>query len=177
MSEADLSPRIPALLAAMDAEHRHVLDGVAALMLVPQERFGAAYGALVDEIEEGFRQEELMMDEIDYPTLKAHRRDHAELLALLHRLRPYLEEGNAPLADIVMGMIPHMLIRHMSAMDQELALALRQQEGHTVAGAEVANVAEVAEVAEAAEGAQASSAAGQSVDAGCGPRMISGPLP
>ncbi|ALU90858.1 bacteriohemerythrin [Herbaspirillum rubrisubalbicans] len=122
-----LNQRIPALLAEMDAEHRQVLESISALILVPPERFASGYSALVAQIEEGFREEEKMMDDITYPGLHAHRRDHAELLALLHRLRPYLEDGNAPLVDIVMGMIPAMLIRHMSGMDQELALALRQQ--------------------------------------------------
>lgn len=128
MNDLALSTRIPALLADMDAEHRRVFDGIAALLLVPQERFGSAYAALVQEIEEGFRQEEEIMEQIGYGAVRPHRKDHAELLALLHRLRPYLEEGNTPLVDIVMGMIPAMLIRHMSGADQELALALRQQD-------------------------------------------------
>ncbi|HZG20570.1 MAG TPA: hemerythrin family protein [Herbaspirillum sp.] len=117
---------IPRLLAEMDAEHRQVLQGIAALALLPPERFAGAYAALVAEIEVGFRQEEAMMEAIGYREIRAHRRDHAELLALMHRLRPYLDDGNAPLADIVMAMIPAMLIRHMSGMDQDLALALRQ---------------------------------------------------
>lgn len=118
---------IPALLAAMDAEHREVLESVAALAVVPPTRFASAYAALVAQIEAGFREEEQMMDQIGYGEIRAHRRDHAELLALLHRLRPYLDDGNAPLADIVMGMIPAMLVRHMAGMDQALALALRMQ--------------------------------------------------
>ncbi|MBG7621401.1 hemerythrin family protein [Herbaspirillum sp. AP02] len=120
------SQAIPDLLTEMDAEHRQVLQGIAALALLPAERFAGAYAALVADIEAGFRQEENMMDAIGYGEIRAHRRDHAELLALMHRLRPYLDDGNAPLADIVMAMIPAMLIRHMSGMDQDLALALRQ---------------------------------------------------
>ncbi|MCP3657696.1 bacteriohemerythrin [Herbaspirillum sp.] len=120
-----LAQRIPALLAEMDAEHREVLESVAALAIVPPAGFARAYAALVAQIEAGFREEEKMMDEMGYSDLRAHRRDHAELLALLHRLRPYLDDGNAPLADIVMGMIPAMLVRHMAGMDQALALALR----------------------------------------------------
>lgn len=124
-----LTQRIPALLAEMDAEHREVLESVAALAVVPPTQFAAAYAALVEQIEQGFREEEKMMEAIGYSEIRAHRRDHAELLALLHRLRPYLEDGNAPLADIVMGMIPAMLVKHMAGMDQPLALALRMQDG------------------------------------------------
>lgn len=124
-----LAQRIPTLLAEMDAEHREVLESVAALAVVPPARFASAYAALVAQIEEGFREEEKMMDAIGYAELRAHRRDHAELLALMHRLRPYLDDGNAPLADIVMGMIPAMLVRHMAGMDQALALALRLHGG------------------------------------------------
>jgi len=127
MPDADLTTRIPSLLTEMDEEHRRVFDAIAGLAVLPQERFGTAYSALVADIEDGFRHEEQVMDLVGYANIKAHRKDHAELLALLHRLRPYLEEGNAPLADIVMGMIPAMLIRHMSSLDQELALVLRQR--------------------------------------------------
>lgn len=125
------SQAIPSLLTEMDAEHRQVLEGIAALAALPADRFASAYAALVAEIEAGFRQEENMMEAIGYGEIRAHRRDHAELLALMHRLRPYLDDGNAPLADIVMAMIPAMLVRHMASLDQELALALRQHASGT----------------------------------------------
>ena len=44
------SQAIPSLLTEMDAEHRQVLEGIAALAALPADRFASAYAALVAEI-------------------------------------------------------------------------------------------------------------------------------
>jgi len=112
-------------LEEMDGEHRKVLEGLAQLSIVPQDGFPAAFGALLRLIEADFRAEELLMEEIAYAGLKAHMKDHAELLSLLHRVRPFIDEGNAPLADVIRGMAPAMFIHHMMVMDMALADAVR----------------------------------------------------
>lgn len=125
MSDIDSKQAISFELEEMDAEHRKVLEGLAQLTAVAQTDFPAAYSTLLRLIEDDFRAEELLMDEISYCDLQAHLKDHAGLLALLHRVKPFIDEGNMPLADVIRGMAPAMFIHHMSTMDMALANAVR----------------------------------------------------
>jgi hemerythrin len=108
----------------MASEHRQILEGFAQLAAVPESEFAAAYGRLLEQIEADFRAEESIMEKICYPDLRNHLRDHASLLGILHKARPYIDEGDMSFADMVRGTMPLMLVHHMTVMDMTLADAI-----------------------------------------------------
>ncbi|ONN67705.1 bacteriohemerythrin [Herbaspirillum sp. VT-16-41] len=128
MDKSSFLPLIPLALAEMDRAHQQVLAGFVQLSQIPNADFAGAFDTLVRQIETGFRKQEELMDKIAYVGLKSHRKEHCALLTLLHRLKPYIDDGDTPPSDIVQSMMPVMFMKHMGVMDAQLASVLRDFE-------------------------------------------------
>lgn len=108
----------------MVLEHQLILEEFARLAAVPQDEFSPVYARLLGRIEADFRAEETIMEQIAYPDLQNHMRDHAGLLGILHKARPYIDEGDMSFAEMIRSTMPLMLVHHMNSLDMLLADAI-----------------------------------------------------
>lgn len=116
----DMSLGVP----AMDDAHKAFLDELAALLTVPDDRFGPALLSLIARIECDFRDEEQLMEELDYPGIQGHREQHARVLGALHHIAPRVMDGDIALGREAVDLLPQWFLFHLSTMDTALAFAI-----------------------------------------------------
>lgn len=109
----------------MDASHGELLDKLASLLNVPDADFPSHYAAMVARIECDFREEEDLMEKIDFPGLHHHREQHCALLGKLHRAAGAIMRGDAALGRRTIAILPQWLSTHISTWDAGLAFALQ----------------------------------------------------
>jgi methyl-accepting chemotaxis protein len=86
--------------------------------------FGSRLFALIVGIERDFREEEALMEDIDFPGLKSHREQHARVLSALHHVIPDVMQGDCASAWRAIELLPQWFLSHLSTMDAALAVAL-----------------------------------------------------
>lgn len=121
----------------LDELHRGVLTELAEVSATQDGAFCSAYEVFVLSLERTFRQEELWMDEIDFPGLKTHQEQHARVLGALHNVHARVMEGELRLGREVVGqLLPQWFAFHISTMDAPLAVMMQivQAEGTKVEG-------------------------------------------
>ncbi|HYD94459.1 MAG TPA: hemerythrin family protein [Noviherbaspirillum sp.] len=108
----------------MDAAHRIFLDELTELLTTPDDKFGPAFLSMVAKIEQDFREEEQLMEEIDYAGIAGHREQHARVLGALHHVAPHVMNGDIALGREAAELLPQWFLFHLSTMDTALAFAL-----------------------------------------------------
>ncbi|MGZ3237213.1 MAG: bacteriohemerythrin [Burkholderiaceae bacterium] len=116
-----LSLNIPAI----DDAHKAFVEGLARFTASSDREFGTDLFALIADIERDFREEEAMMEEIDFPGLHHHREQHARILSALHEVVPEVMHGNYTSALKTIELLPRWFLLHLSTMDAALAVALQ----------------------------------------------------
>lgn len=71
-----------------DEAHQALADQIEQLLDGPEAEFVPGLAALTECLEEDFRVEEALMAAISYPSLSAHRAQHARALFMLQGLNP-----------------------------------------------------------------------------------------
>lgn len=118
------SPEMALGIPTMDDAHKAFVEKLARLATVPDSEFGAGLHALIAEIERLFREEEALMEGIDFPALQSHREQHARVLSALHHVVPDVMRGDCSSARKVIELMPQWFLFHLSTMDAALAVAL-----------------------------------------------------
>jgi len=115
----------------IDAGHEAFLRELERLETVSDERFCAAFQAVISLLESDFREEESVMEEIDYQGAAAHREQHARVLAALHQAAAHTMQGDLALGRHAAGLLGQWFIMHLATQDTALALTLelRQIDG------------------------------------------------
>jgi hemerythrin len=111
----------------MDDLHKALLDRLAQLDNVSDADFPAHFSSLIAEVESDFREEEELMERIDFPGIRAHREEHAKLLGGLHHAAAGVMEGNVALGRHAMELLPQWFVFHISTMDTALSFAVQLQ--------------------------------------------------
>ncbi|WP_334190530.1 bacteriohemerythrin [Noviherbaspirillum sp.] len=110
---------------SMDTSHSELLDKLARLFDVSDADFPAHYAAMVARIESDFREEEELMEKIDFPGIHHHREQHCALLGSLHRAAGAVMQGDVELGRRTIAILPQWLMAHISTSDAGLAFALQ----------------------------------------------------
>lgn len=118
------SPELSFGIKDMDAAHKEFFENLTELLTLPDEQFAAAFMQLVGKVEKDFREEEDLMEEIDYPGLPGHREQHAKVLGALHHIAPHVMGGDIGLGREAAELLPQWFLFHLSTMDTALAFAL-----------------------------------------------------
>ena len=128
----DQEARIPAWepsmalgIDAIDQAHQELYAALHALEQQPDARFSEAYADVVAAIERDFREEESLMETLDYPSLPAHREQHARVLAGLHHVSATADGGDPAPARHAVALFAQWMSLHQQTMDAALALALQ----------------------------------------------------
>lgn len=111
----------------MDLAHRALIAQIAHQLELPDQDFNQGLALLVEHLETDFREEEQLMEEIDYPGIAAHREQHARVLATLHGLA----SDDLAAARRAVSLLPLWFQAHLATMDTALAIGL-QMAGNTL---------------------------------------------
>lgn len=120
MDTLEWSPAMETGNPSMDAAHKAMFDAMEALLSGPDSEIDAGLSVLIEKIERDFREEELIMEVIGFPGIKAHREQHARVLSALHHLAP----GDAAGAREALRLLPQWFQVHLATMDAVLAAAI-----------------------------------------------------
>lgn len=119
----------PAAAAAMMTEaHARMRESAAELAGADDVAFPARLQRFVAEVERDFMAEDLVMENIDYPGLPAHREEHARLLGALHHIDAMVDKGELAAGRHALALLPHWCCMHELGMDQALLHALEHAE-------------------------------------------------
>lgn len=117
----------------MDTAHKAFLNELETLLNLPDEHFAQAFVNMVSKVECDFREEEQLMEEIDYPGLQGHREQHARVLGALHHVAPHVMSGDIALGREAAELLPQWFLFHLTTMDTALAFALDVEGASTTA--------------------------------------------
>lgn len=113
----------------MDQLHRDLFESLDRLSISKDSEFANGYKVLVSQVEQVFRKEQQWMEEISFPSLKAHQEQHARVLGALHNVHAYVMEGELTLGrEVVTNLFPQWFAFHISTMDRSLALAMQMHQ-------------------------------------------------
>lgn len=111
----------------MDDLHKALLDELAQLESATDTDFPEHFASLIAHVESDFREEEELMEQIDFPGLRAHLEEHAKLLGGLHHAAAAVMEGNVALGRHAIELLPQWFIFHISTMDTAMSFAVQLQ--------------------------------------------------
>jgi hemerythrin len=113
-------------IAGMMNEARSELaERMERLSRTADDQFADGFTALIADLETSFRDEEAVMEALNYPALRSHREQHARALSALHHAEPQVEGGDVALGREALALLPKWLLLHRSTMDLALANATR----------------------------------------------------
>ncbi|MET0856308.1 MAG: hemerythrin family protein [Telluria sp.] len=104
---------------------REMSERMERLAHTTDEQFADGFNELIADLEIRFRDEEAVMEALNYPALRSHREQHARALGALHHAQPQVEGGDIGLGREALQLLPKWLLLHRSTMDLALANATR----------------------------------------------------
>ncbi len=113
--------------AEMDAAHHVLINELASLLDGPDGEIEARLPALVARLERDFRDEELLMETIEFPAIRQHREQHARVLSALH----HTDAADGAAVRTTLRLLPQWLEMHVATMDRALAAAVEAVGAHT----------------------------------------------
>ncbi len=106
---------------AIDAAHKALFDQMQWLLSAEDSDTVTGFLTLADRLERDFREEETLMEGIEFPGLRPHREEHARVLSALH----HVDTGDALAARQVLELMVQWFPLHVMTMDAALVAALR----------------------------------------------------
>jgi hemerythrin len=113
----------------MDNSHKALLRRFGEVDAASDAEFGTSLKSLIAAIERDFREEEELMETMEFPLLQAHREQHARVLSAFHHVVPEVVKGNYEDARHAVRLWPKWFLFHVMSMDAALAAALAATEG------------------------------------------------
>ena len=124
MQAISWSPEMSLGVPVMDDAHRALLVELARLADVPDDQFAVGFFAMIAALERDFREEEDLMEQIDFPVLCSHREQHARVLSGLHHVALRVMQNDIASGREAVKLLPQWFLFHLSTMDLALAVAL-----------------------------------------------------
>jgi len=109
---------------AMDESHKALLKQLEEALIAPEEDFAQTLSLLITQIESDFREEENVMEAIDYPGIQVHQEQHARILGALHHISSRVMEGDVAVGREAVELLPRWFQVHMTTLDTALAFAV-----------------------------------------------------
>jgi len=114
-------PEMALGIPSVDLAHQALIAQIARLVEQPDTQFELGLPVLVEQLENDFREEERLMEEMDYPGIASHREQHARVLATLHSIAP----DDLVAARKAVFLLPLWFQVHLATMDAAFAVALQ----------------------------------------------------
>lgn len=123
MQRLEWSTLLETGVAEMDASHRSLLRAINATIDADDDTLPSRIAELLNALAADFAEEELLMDQLNYPTDHEHRAAHRRALAALQHAFPVAKDDPCG-ARSLLERLPRWFLSHLSAMDLPLAVAL-----------------------------------------------------
>ncbi len=109
----------------MDATHRELVEQLNALHAASEAHDLPLLDAFIEHTVAHFEQEERWMQEIAFPPIHCHTREHAGVLGVMRDVRRMVAEGKPELARVLTRELAPWFENHAASMDAILAFFLR----------------------------------------------------
>lgn len=117
-------PQMSLGIPVMDDAHKAFVETLAHLQTAPDHEFAVDLFAMIARLERDFREEETLMEQVDYSGLSSHREQHARVLGALHNVVPAVMRNEFDQARKVIDLLAQWFLFHLATMDSALAVAL-----------------------------------------------------
>lgn len=122
MRHIEWLPQMTVGNVVIDAAHKALFDEMQILLGGADAGLDAGLLCLSDRLERDFREEEALMEALDFPGIANHRAEHARVLSALHHVEP----GDVRAARELLQLMAQWFPAHVATMDAELVAALRR---------------------------------------------------
>ena len=120
MTHTQWSPKMTVGNAVIDAAHEALFDEMQRLLSGADAELDVGLLCLSDKLECDFREEESLMEALDFSGIRNHRAEHARVLSALHHVAP----DDVVAAREVLQLMSLWFPVHVTTMDAQLAAAL-----------------------------------------------------
>lgn len=116
----------PSGAAKIDHLHQDLFCSLEAVSASDDANFCPAFTTFVEQVERAFREEDMWMDDMDFPASAMHQEQHARVLGALHHVHAQVLGGDLHTGrHVVEEVLPQWLTFHVATMDTSLALAMQ----------------------------------------------------
>jgi hemerythrin-like metal-binding protein len=143
-------PKMTVGNVAIDAAHKALFAEMQGLLGGANAELDEGLLCLSDRLERDFREEESLMEALDFSGIRHHRAEHARVLSALHHVAP----GDVVAAREVLQLMSLWFPMHVTTMDAELAAALRRGAGAAEDSADGTSAHQLRAAEEPAPGAE-----------------------
>jgi hemerythrin-like metal-binding protein len=111
----------------MDETHREFIELLNRLAEAPDEKMLAALDEFISHTEEHFAQEQRWMEQMTYPPLTCHVREHDGVLETAHEVRRRVAAGETRFGPVLAKAVAEWFANHAGSMDHVLALYMKEK--------------------------------------------------
>jgi hemerythrin-like metal-binding protein len=111
----------------MDETHREFIELLNRLADAPDESMLAALDEFIRHTEEHFAQEPRWMEQMTYPPLTCHVKEHDGVLETAHEVRRRVAAGETRFGLVLAKAVAEWFANHAGSMDHVLALYMKEK--------------------------------------------------
>lgn len=105
------------------ARHR-CITALARRETAPYDQYHGNFQVLIDTLRAGFAEEERLMENIGFPELVAHRKQHQRVVSALREVASRARRGDFPAASELVALLPNWFLFHWVHMDTTVVVAV-----------------------------------------------------
>ena len=110
----------------MDETHREFIELLNRVADAPEESMLAALDEFIRHSEEHFAQEQRWMEQMTYPPLTCHVKEHDGVLETAHEVRRRVAAGEMRFGQVLARAVAEWFSNHAASMDNVLALYMKE---------------------------------------------------
>ena len=111
----------------MDETHEEFIELLNRLADAPDEKILVALDEFIVHTEEHFAQERRWMEQMTYPPLTCHVREHDGVLETAHEVRRRVAAGETRFGQVLARAVAEWFSSHAASMDNVLALYMKEK--------------------------------------------------
>jgi hemerythrin len=111
----------------MDDTHREFIELLNRVADAPDESLLGALDEFISHSEEHFAQERRWMEQMTYPPLTCHVKEHDGVLETAHEVRRRVAAGDTRFGQVLARAVAEWFANHASSMDHVLALYMKEK--------------------------------------------------
>ena len=127
MPVIEWSERLVLDMGVMDETHREFVDMLNRIADAREEDLLLALDQFIRHTEQHFAQEQRWMEQMAFPPLECHAREHAGVLETAHEVRRRVASGETRFGQMLAKAVAEWFGTHASSMDHVLALYMKEK--------------------------------------------------
>ncbi len=111
----------------MDETHRELIELLNRLADATDEKMLTVLDEFIRHTEDHFAQEQRWMEQMTYPPLTCHVKEHDGVLETAHEVRRRVAAGETRFGQVLARAVAEWFANHAASMDQVLALYMKEK--------------------------------------------------